>query len=371
VIGRDLPVRGPVLAVALLLVAPLVAVVAIPVIKGMYASSSGRAPAATPGSLPASTDAHSFQKGMVFGLFARDEPGHTDKGLAEMKQLGVDSVSIIIPWVIADVRATTMAPRGDMTPSDASLIYTIRRAHEEGLRVFLMPILYVDHMEGDEWRGTLAPSDWSAWFGGYEAFILHYAELAEAEGVEYLSVGSELCSTETRTGDWLRLMGGVRAAYKGRLTYSANWDHRVELGFAGALDFLGMNAYFKLSDQQSPAEQELVDAWKEIVPEIEAWRARTGKPLILTEVGYPSRQGAATDPWNYSATGAPDPQAQLRCYRAFRTIWSGEAQVEGVYFYLWWGDGGPEDTGYTPRGKPAAEVVREWFTQSQRAEKQP
>ena len=34
--------------------------------------------------------AETFQKGMVFGLFARDDPGHAEKGLEELKKLGVD-----------------------------------------------------------------------------------------------------------------------------------------------------------------------------------------------------------------------------------------------------------------------------------------
>jgi len=35
--------------------------------------------------------------------------------------------------------------------------------------------------------------------------------------------------------------------------------------------------------------------------------------------------------------------------------------LEGVYFYLWWGAGGPEDKDYTPRGKGAEAVIRDWF----------
>lgn len=305
--------------------------------------------------------AHGFQKGMVFGLFARSEPGHTETALAELKDLGVDSVSITIPWVVADVRSTEMAPRADMTPSDDSLVFSIRKAHDHGMRVFLMPFLYVDHMQADEWRGTMSPADWTAWFRSYGGFIMHYAEIAARERVEYFSVGSELCSAESRRDDWVSLIARVRAVYHGLLTYSANWDHRVSLGFAGQLDFVGMNAYFKLSDQETPSEEDMVRAWQGIRTEVEAWRRSIGKPLIITEVGYPSRRGAGTDPWNYAAEGTPDLEGQRRCYRAFQRAWSGEPSLQGVYFYLWWGDGGPADSGYTPRGKPSLEVIRDWF----------
>ena len=306
--------------------------------------------------------ADTFQKGMVFGLFARDDPGHTQKGLAEIGELGADSICITIPWVVSDVRSMSMAPRDDMTPSDASLVAAIQKAHAAGMRVFLMPFLYVDKMEEGEWRGTLAPPDWQTWFGAYGTFILHYAELAGRQRVEYFSVGSELCSTEKRREDWLALIKKVRGVYRGKLTYSSNWDHLEALSFADALDYLGMNAYFKLSDDPVAGEEALVAGWQKVKEGIAGWRASVGKPLILTEVGYPSRRGAGVDPWNYGAEGAVDLEIQLRCYRAFRRVWSGEPRVAGVYFYIWWGEGGPGDSGYTPRGKPAAEVIKSWYS---------
>ncbi len=302
-----------------------------------------------------------FVHGMVFGLFARDDAGHAERGLQEIAALGADSISIAIPWVIPDVRATTMAPRADMTPTDAALTSTIRKAHARGLSVMLMPFLYVGEMGEGEWRGTIAPDDWDAWFAAYDEFILHYAGLAGREGVEYYSVGSELCSTETMGDRWHALIDRVRAVYPGRVTYSANWDHRGSLAFADALDVLGMNAYFKLSDTPDASEEDLVRAWGPIRRDIEDWRQSFGKRVLFTEVGYPSRTGASVNPWDYDAEGQPAPEEQARCYRAFRRIWEGDPGLEGVYFYLWWGEGGPADTGYTPRGKPAESVIRKWY----------
>ena len=33
----------------------------------------------------------------------------------------------------------------------------------------------------------------------------------------------------------------------------------------------------------------------------------------------------------------------------------------GFFLYEWWGVGGPQDRGYTPRGKPAADLIRRRF----------
>jgi hypothetical protein len=302
-----------------------------------------------------------FQRGVVFGLYARDDLDHVRRGLAEIRALGANAVSIHVPWVIPDVRSTTMAPRPDMTPQDASLRRAIRLAHATGMDVFVLPLIYVDAMEEGEWRGTLAPADWSAWFAAYRAFLMHYAVLSEEEHVAILAVGSELCSTESRGGEWGRLIEEVRRVYSGALTYSANWDHRGDLPFAGRLDYLGTNAYFELSDDPDAPVEALVSAWNEIVPEVLGWASRAGKPLILTEVGYPSRRGSARDPWDSTSREPPDPAAQGRAYRAFVEAWTGHPGLRGVYFYLWWGEGGAGDAGYTPRGKPAEKVLADWF----------
>jgi len=301
------------------------------------------------------------ERGMVLGLFSRDAPAATGSALDELEGIGVDSISIVIPWVIRDVRSSAMAPSEAMTPSDASLQDAIDAAHRRGMSVLLMPILYVEHMGEGEWRGTIDPDGWKGWFAAYEEFILHYARLAGRLDVEYFSVGSELCSTERRRADWVRIIDRVRAVYGGAVTYSANWDH-LEISFGDRLDFLGMNAYFRIARTPEAGVEEMVRSWKPIRSDLDAWRARWGdKRILITEVGYPSRRGAGIDPWNYAASGKPAPEEQKRCYQAFREVWGGDPALQGVYFYMWWGEGGPDDTDYTPRNKPAETVLRDWY----------
>jgi exo-beta-1,3-glucanase (GH17 family) len=106
----------------------------------------------------------------------------------------------------------------------------------------------------------------------------------------------------------------------------------------------------------------MVNRWSEIQKGIRGWRsANGGKPLVITEIGYPSRTGSGEDPWNYFGEGEPDPEAQRKCYEAFVQAWKGETMLQGVYFYLWWGEGGPRDKDYTPRGKGAESIIRAWY----------
>lgn len=304
-----------------------------------------------------------FDQGIHLGFYGYDKPAWIEQGVSEIHGIGANAVAIMIGWVTPDIRSLTLTPTPDMTPTDDTLRDAIRRARGLGMRVFLMPFVYVERMATGEWRGTIEPPDWGLWFAGYEKFVLHYARISAEEGVDLFSVGSELCSAERHTEAWQSLIGRVRAIYPGRLTYSLNWDHLDAMEFGSSLDVLGMNAYFELSPKggSPPAVEDLVAAWRPIVDRLSKWAESRGRNVVLTEVGYPSRAGAAADPWNYGVDENPAPREQANCYEAFHRVWGGEPWLDGVYFYRWWGEGGPEDTGYTPRGKPAAEVLSRWF----------
>jgi glycosyl hydrolase family 113 len=319
--------------------------------------------ASTGGSQGEVGDPAPFQKGMVLGIFSKTDPDYFHRSLEEIQRLGVDSISLIVPKVQKDVHSTGFYDDPWITPSEASLRQAIREAHRRGMRIFLMPIVYLEDLRDGEWRGTLEPGDWGAWFEAYEKMIMGYARLASEERVEYFSVGSELCSTERMKSRWERVIRKVRRVFPGQITYSANWDHLEPVSFGSRLDFLGMNAYYEVGKDSASEPEAMVARWKEIQKGIRSWRKLNGnKPLVITEVGYPSRTGAGVDPWNYFGEGAPDPETQRKCYEAFVTAWNGETMLSGVYFYLWWGEGGLQDRDYTPRGKPAQRVIESWYS---------
>jgi len=99
------------------------------------------------------------------------------------------------------------------------------------------------------------------------------------------------------------------------------------------------------------------------------WAKRIKRPLIFTEGGYPSADGGAVHPWDYTVNAPPDLEEQRRAFEAFVQTWDGVPQLGGVFFWDWYGDGGPTDTRYTPRGKPAQAVIRRWFQLGPRVHK--
>jgi len=104
----------------------------------------------------------------------------------------------------------------------------------------------------------------------------------------------------------------------------------------------------------------LTTRWRALRAELDAWAAAAGKPLVLTELGYRSRAGASAAPWDEGSGGTVDLDEQRRAFAAFRRAWTAprSPHLDGLYVWNWYGWGGAQSVGYTPRGKPALEEIR-------------
>jgi len=313
--------------------------------------------------LPAPPMRPEVAQGVALGLHFQDPEASYEGYLWEIARTGADSVSLVVSWSQADIRATEIAPRAGETPPDEGVRRAIAAAHKMGLKVLLFPIIMIEHRGPGEWRGKLAPSDRERWFASYRAFLLHYATMASECGAEVLSVGSELGTMQLDGDRWRAMIGEVRSVYRGRLLYSANWDDYESVPFWRDLDAVGVTGYYELvrSGTETPDVPALVSAWQPIVADLRRLSAQFARPVVLTEVGYPSQAIAARHPWDYTRAGKVDMAAQERLYRALYLAWSEVPELGGLYIWNWFGDGGGGDNGYTPRGKPSEKVIRHWF----------
>ncbi len=212
-------------------------------------------------------------------------------------------------------------------PYRDQLLAILRQARARGMRTALLPIVLLSDPVKDEWRGHIRPDDWPCWWKSYAGVMDYFVDVANEGEVDLLSVGSELLSTEAQTDRWAGLIRHVRKRYDGQLTYSTNWDHYHVPQFWPLLDLIGMNAYWDLTveaaDPEQPHFDEVVARWRHIRAEVLAFARRQKKPVLFTELGYPSLPWGLRDPWNYvNRDGvAATPQVQALGYSAFLSAW--------------------------------------------------
>jgi hypothetical protein len=287
------------------------------------------------------------------------------ESIDEIAALGGDTVLLVVDARQENGTSSRIYLDMRMTPTPDQLGALIRHAKSRKLRVILMPIVLLDAPRGNEWRGTLKPASWEDWFDSYRDMLTHFAWVAEGNEADVLVIGSELVSSESQKDQWRKTIDHVRGIFKGRLTYSANWDHYASIPFWDQLDLVGMNSYYKLGKNNQVTVPEIQKRWSEIQKDLLAFQERVGKPLLFLEVGWCSLANAAHEPWDYTKVDeAIDLDLQKRLYEGFFTSWWGNAKLGGFMVWEWTpGEGGPDHRGYTPEGKPAEAVVREWFGQ--------
>lgn len=208
-------------------------------------------------------------------------------------------------------------------------------------------------------------ADWEKFEQSYKEFILFYAKIAEEEGIEMFSIGTEMKTMVLERPDfWMDLIVDVKKIYHGELTYAANWDSYMNPKFWKQLDYIGVDAYFPLSDKKTPSVEELEEAWVPLAQDMKHISKKEGRPILFTEFGYRSVDYTALEPWegNYNTVNH---DAQINSLTAvFNTFWK-EDWFKGGFLWKWYDNhstaGGIENTRFTVQNKPAENTVRDWY----------
>ena len=292
--------------------------------------------------------------------------------LAPLKEVGANWICVI-PFAFGEQNKPVLKynmPWQWWGETEKGIVATIKLAKANGLKVMLKPQVwlhdgtYVGHF-------TLATTaDRSAWEKAYTAYILDFAKIAEEQGVELFSIGTEWSQyVQDRPQFWAQLIADVRTVYKGKLTYADNWDSFELFPHWDKLDLIGIDAYFPLSDQRTPDVGALIKAWRPHYNKINTVHNKTQKPVIFTEYGYRSVDYNTKAPWVHSK-GSPQNvnlQAQQNAFEAlFRTFWQKD-WFEGGFLWNWLPEhcevGGDNCDDFTPQNKPASAIVRKWYQQ--------
>lgn len=246
---------------------------------------------------------------------------------------------------------------------------TARAARERGLRVALIPHLWVC---SGQWRGRIDPGSeegWAEWFEAYEGFALRFARLAAEIEADLFSVGVEFgSSTNDRADRWRELIARVRAVYPGPLTYSANWDEAEWVPFWDDLDAIGVNAFWPLAACPGERHEAMLARAREVASGLAVLSLHFDRPVIFTEFGVKSATDAALAPWEWPehCDGlAYDEAYQAEAYDAVLEVFWDRPWFGGLFVWKYFSDPWDETqepaAGFGVRGKAAEQVLSRWY----------
>ncbi|KIE04483.1 hypothetical protein NF27_HQ00210 [Candidatus Jidaibacter acanthamoeba] len=174
------------------------------------------------------------------------------------------------------------------TTNDESISRYLDEMKSRGFKVMFYPMVFVDQ-EDKPWRGHISgeAKDVKSFFNkkrGYNEFILHYARLVKGK-VDAFIIGSELknlTSVKTKDNNFPTVEELINLAAKVKVilgeevkvSYAADWSeyhhsdegwhHLDDLWASPHIDFIGIDAYFPLSNEKHSVYdvEKLMKGWE-------------------------------------------------------------------------------------------------------------
>jgi hypothetical protein len=245
----------------------------------------------------------------------------------------------------------------------------INELHKNGIEVMLKPQIWIWRGEFTGYLNMKSEEEWLELESSYREFILTYAEVAEKECVEIYCIGTELEQFIMRRPQfWDRLIVDIRKIYQGKLTYAANWDEYKRVPFWESVDYIGVDAYFPISDLKTPSLAIAKEGWKKWKEEMSGVSDHWDRPILFTEYGYRSVDFAGKEPWKSNREmNVVNLEVQSSLLEAlYQEVWQ-ESWFAGGFLWKWHiaSDevGGKDNTMFTPQNKPAQERINYYYSQ--------
>ena len=296
------------------------------------------------------------------------------------------------------------------TISDNSILRYVKYLKEQGFNVMFYPMIFMD-MANKPWRGYLTGNyaDVNSFFtktNGYNHFILHYAQLVK-DYVDAFIIGSEfrdLTKITDENGNFpaveclINLAAQVRniVGSNVKIGYAADWSecHHTDNGWYNMdklwansnIDFVGIDAYFPLTDKTEEfiTKEDIANGWtsgegydwiytdenrtqKENIEAKYAWKniewwwknehinpdgnktewIPQSKKIWFTEYGFASVDGTSNEPNKFYdnssidggfprfSSGRIDYFAQRKAIQATEEKWKNSDMVERKFVWCW------------------------------------
>jgi hypothetical protein len=309
----------------------------------------------------------SLQPGRGYGSAPFEET------LSEIERMGGNWISLTVFSRVWDLKSEGIELSFEQTVQEtrAQVLRSVRLAHARGLRVLLVPHLWV---ESGGWRAEMEPlgeAGMARFERSYRRFALYWADVAEEADIDVLAAGVELRSwvTTARAPSFVRLLGDIRERYSGLLTYASNWDDAEDTVIWGHLDLIGINAFYPLHWEDDATFQQVEAGGYRVAESIEALAERHERPVVFTEFGYTTRKNTAIKPWLWPeelGRVEVDQKAQARAYAALLGAMREVPGFAGAFVWRMYADvadmSQEAEWGCSPWGKQSQAVLETAFS---------
>lgn len=275
-----------------------------------------------------------FMKGVTVSCQGWGEEWSTpqmEQALDELQSMGVTWIALH-PYAHLEDNGTIRYQKGL-----AYLALPLQWASERHMGVMLKPHLAYWGTRFS-WRGDIAfqqDAEWNRFFDHYRDWIVTMARVAQRYGVPILCIGLEYAQTLGHEAQWRRVIGAIREVYDGKLTYGANWDEYQQVRFWDALDYIGIQAYFPLTETPDPSPEQIERGWARVFGELTPFAQKTGRSVIFTEIGYDKHIKTAQEPWKPASDASDSARTQEVCLKAALTVLPRYKVMAGLFLWKW------------------------------------
>jgi hypothetical protein len=243
----------------------------------------------------------------------------------------------------------------------------IKMAKNYQIKVMVKPHIWLGRGEFTGHLDFKTTAQWEEFEKTYASYLLQYAKISEQEGVEMFCIGTEMQNhVKKRPEFWKNLIASIKQVYSGKLTYAENWDAYQDVPFWNELDYIGIDAYFPLTQQKNPELSSIKQGWQKHLKAINKYANKQQKAVLFTEIGYRSCDFSLDKPWETDYSLPPNEEVQALAYKAFHEeVWN-KSYFAGAFIWKWF----PENSKskqyrdlFTPQNKLAEKVLTKIYAQ--------
>jgi hypothetical protein len=267
------------------------------------------------------------------------------KELDTLATFHVDTVRLDLSWFMPEPGSFEIRSVSDLgSLNDDGLRFFARTVYDHGMDSWLSLHLYYDDWSGGVgWQEEI---NWDKWEASYTNYILYYAELAESNGIDYLSIVNERPAIISREEFMVELIRNVRRIYSGKIAVNTSvcpGDDYTSIPpeVLKESDIIGLNLY---PSPQTPSDTTIEEMSSKLVPSLnriaDYFSGLEYKSLVITEFGVSRLDGSTSMQCTFMLpkTDQEDLQEMANYYQAFASALEQSRlgpMVDGVILHQW------------------------------------